>query len=102
LGEFAFSLPSGILEYFGPKACFLKEFSNNYIYIIKQKNLLSDHNPKQEVCHIVALPSTLKKKKYLKAKEELWKLKYISPCKNIIFKTILFFKKKTQNPSKLQ
>jgi hypothetical protein len=22
-------------------------------------------------------------KKYLKAKEELWKLKYISPCKNI-------------------
>jgi hypothetical protein len=25
-------------------------------------------------------------KKYLKAKEELWKLKYISPCKNIIFK----------------
>jgi hypothetical protein len=28
-------------------------------------------------------------KKYVKAKEELWKLKYISPCKNIIFKTIL-------------
>ncbi len=28
-------------------------------------------------------------KKYLKAKEELWKLKYISPCQNIIFKTIL-------------
>jgi hypothetical protein len=26
-------------------------------------------------------------KKYFKAKEELWKkLKYISPCKNIIFK----------------
>jgi hypothetical protein len=25
------------------------------------------------------------KKKYLKAKEELWKLKIISPCKNIIF-----------------
>jgi hypothetical protein len=24
-------------------------------------------------------------KKYLNAKEELWKLKYISPCKNIIF-----------------
>jgi hypothetical protein len=35
-------------------------------------------------------------KKYLKAKEELWKLKYISPCKNIIFKKIL---KKNQNPS---
>jgi hypothetical protein len=28
---------------------------------------------KQGVCHIVALPFTLK---YLKAKEELWKLKY--------------------------
>jgi len=27
--------------------------------------------------------------KYLKAKEELWKLKYIiSPCKNIIFQKI--------------
>jgi hypothetical protein len=25
-------------------------------------------------------------KKYVKAKEELWKLKNISPCKNIIFK----------------
>ncbi len=29
------------------------------------------------VCHIVALPFTLKK--YLKAKEELWKLNYYSP-----------------------
>jgi len=29
---------------------------------------------KQGVCHIVALPFTLKK--YVKAKEELWKLKY--------------------------
>jgi len=28
-------------------------------------------------------------KKYLKANEELWKLKYISPCKNIIFKNPL-------------
>jgi hypothetical protein len=40
--------------------------------------------------------------KYLKAKEEvLWKLKYFSPCKNIIFK---FLKKKSskrnQNPSR--
>jgi hypothetical protein len=31
---------------------------------------------KQGVCHIVALPFTLKK--YLKAKEELWKLKYFT------------------------
>jgi hypothetical protein len=29
----------------------------------------------------MGLPFTLKS--YLKAKEELWKLKYISPCKNI-------------------
>jgi hypothetical protein len=35
-------------------------------------------------------------KKYLKAKEELWKLKYISPCKNIlIFKKILQKKPKS-------
>jgi hypothetical protein len=32
-------------------------------------------------------------------KEELWKLKYISPCKNIIFK-IKNPLKKNQNPSK--
>jgi hypothetical protein len=28
-------------------------------------------------------------KKYLKAKGELWKLKNISPCENIIFKKFL-------------
>jgi hypothetical protein len=33
-------------------------------------------NPKQGVCHIVALPFTLKR--YLKAREELWKLKYFT------------------------
>jgi hypothetical protein len=31
----------------------------------------------------MALPFTLKK--HIKAKEELWKFKYISPCKIIIF-----------------
>ncbi len=36
-------------------------------------------------------------KKYLKAKEELWKLKYISPCKNIIFQKS---SKRNQNPSR--
>jgi hypothetical protein len=36
-------------------------------------------------------------KKYLKAKEELWKLKYISPCKSTIFKNPL---KENQNPSR--
>jgi hypothetical protein len=53
----------------------------------------------------MGLPSTLKK--YLKAKEELWKFKWVSPCKNTIFKRNFFFKKKIllkkkkpQNPSK--
>ncbi len=36
---------------------------------------------KQGVCHIVALPFTLKK--YLKAKEELWKLKIFHHAKSI-------------------
>jgi hypothetical protein len=31
---------------------------------------------KQGVCHTAALPFTFLKKKYLNAKEELWKLKY--------------------------
>jgi hypothetical protein len=33
-------------------------------------------NSKQGLCHIVALPFTLKK--YRKAKEELWELKYFT------------------------
>jgi hypothetical protein len=42
----------------------------------------------QGVCRTVALAIYIKK--HLKAKEEeLWKLKYFSPCKNIIFKRIL-------------
>jgi hypothetical protein len=36
-------------------------------------------------------------KKYLKAKEELWKNLNISPCKNIIFKTS---SKRNHNPSR--
>jgi len=45
----------------------------------------------------VALPFTLKKR-YLKAKEEeLWKLKYISPCK----KYILIFKKSSKRNLKI-
>jgi hypothetical protein len=42
----------------------------------------------------MTLPFTLKK--YLKAKEELWKLKYISPCKNIP----IIFKKSSERKSK--
>ncbi len=38
------------------------------------KDLLQEID-KQGVCHTAALPFTLKSK-YLKAKEELWKLKY--------------------------
>jgi hypothetical protein len=41
----------------------------------------------------MALPFYIQKD--LKAKEELWKLKYISPCHNIIFKTILQKKPKS-------
>jgi hypothetical protein len=40
---------------------------------------------KQGVCHNVAFAIYIIRK-YLKAKEELWKLKYISLCKNIILK----------------
>jgi hypothetical protein len=40
----------------------------------------------QGVCHTMALPLTFKK--YLKAKEELWKLKYFT-MQNIIFPKIL-------------
>jgi hypothetical protein len=43
---------------------------------------------KQGVFHIVALPFTLKS--IFKAKEEeLWKFKYFTPCKNLIFKKTL-------------
>jgi hypothetical protein len=41
---------------------------------------------------VFPLPFTLKK--YLKAKEELWKNSNISLCKNIIFKKILSKKPK--------
>jgi hypothetical protein len=34
------------------------------------------HKLEQGLCHTVALPFTLKK--YLKAKDELWKLKYFT------------------------
>jgi hypothetical protein len=37
-------------------------------------------------------------KKYLKAKEELWKTQNISPCSNTIFKKS---SKRNQNPSKI-
>ncbi len=46
------------------------------------------------MCHTMALPFYIKK--YLKANEELWKLKYISPCKNIIFR-----KSSKKKPKKL-
>jgi hypothetical protein len=39
---------------------------------------------KQGVCHTMALPITLKK--YIKAKEELWKLKYFTMQKYNLLK----------------
>jgi hypothetical protein len=42
---------------------------------------------KKGACHTVALPFKLKT--YLKAKEELWKLKYILPCKKYNVQKIL-------------
>ncbi len=54
----------------------------------------------QEVCHTVTLPIYFFFKKYLKAKEELWKLKIISPCKNTIFLKKKNPLKENQNPSR--
>jgi len=42
-----------------------------WLYITKLKN-------NKGVCHTVALPFTTLKNIYLKAKEELWKLKYFT------------------------
>jgi hypothetical protein len=53
------------------------------------------HTNKQGECHTVALPFTLKKY-YLKAKEELWKLKYFTMQK---YKSSKKSSKKNQNPS---
>jgi hypothetical protein len=49
-------------------------------------NVTKQNKTKQGMCHTMALPFTLKS--IFKAKEELWKFKYFSPCKNIIFKKI--------------
>ncbi len=46
----------------------------------KKKKPKQKQTNKQGVCHIVALPFILKK--YLKAKEELWKLKYFTMQKH--------------------
>jgi hypothetical protein len=50
----------------------------------------SSQYKKQGVCHIVALLAIYIEKYHLKAIKELWKTSNISPCKNIIFKKILF------------
>ncbi len=46
------------------------------VLLYPMKDLLQEID-KQGVCHTAALPFTLKSK-YLKAKEELWKLKYFT------------------------
>jgi hypothetical protein len=52
-------------------------------------------NVKRGVSHC-GLAFAIYIKMYLKAKEELWKLKYFSPCQNIIFQKS---SKRNQNPS---
>jgi hypothetical protein len=54
---------------------------------------------KQGMCHIVAFPFTIKKK-YLKAKEELVKLKYFIMQKLINLQKFPQKKKKNQKPSR--
>jgi hypothetical protein len=53
---------------------------------VNAKRIHQSTQIQQGVCHTVALPFTLKK--YLKAKEVLWKLKYFT-MENIIFKNTL-------------
>jgi hypothetical protein len=47
------------------------------------KKAAAQQQQQQGVCHTVALPFTLKS--ILRQNEELWKPKYFSPCKNLIF-----------------
>jgi hypothetical protein len=65
------------------------------IIIRNPSTILTPQNPgkkekkkKKKGLYIVALPFPLVKK-YLQAKEELRKLKYFQPCKNIIFKKLI-------------
>jgi hypothetical protein len=60
------------------------------------EDLLQDID-KQGVCHTAALPFTLKSK-YLKAKEELWKLKYFTIHAKI--KPSKSSSKRNQSPSR--
>jgi hypothetical protein len=44
-------------------------------------------SPNQELTRVVSHHGlAICIKKYLKAKEELWKLEYFTPCQNVIFK----------------
>ncbi len=45
---------------------------------LRQKHFKFKKTKNNGVCHTMALPFTFFLKKYLKAKEELWKLKYFS------------------------
>jgi hypothetical protein len=60
-------------------------------FCFQNKNMYQMGNCKHGVCHSVALPFTLKK--YLKAKEEIWKFKYFTMQKYNL-------QKNHQNPSR--
>jgi hypothetical protein len=75
------SLKSGELGPLFPKKILC--IGQNHIFQLKiWRNLLIALH-KQGVCHLHC-GLAIYIKRYLKAKEELWKLKYISPCKNIL------------------
>jgi hypothetical protein len=52
-----------------------------------KRKIIQCYSHKQRVCHTAALPFTLKR--YLKSKEELWKLKYFTMHKYINLLKIL-------------
>jgi hypothetical protein len=58
-----------------------------FFVIIVQNIATKKHQQQQGVCHTVALPFTFKK--YLKTKEELWKLKYLTMQKYNLPKIVL-------------
>jgi hypothetical protein len=52
--------------------------------LLKEQNFGKEHlQSEQGVCQLHC-GLAIYMKKYLKTKEELWKLKYFSPCKNIL------------------
>jgi hypothetical protein len=66
---------------------FSLKYGSTFVLVDQWQNsttqkILTTRWPRLWVCHTMALPFTLKKK-YLKAKDELWKLKYFINAKYI-------------------